>query len=166
VALNQAWGVARSRNYIYNQTIALGLVVLMVALGMASILANEAVQAGLAVLFFHHTHNLLFGGISHLWLAATTGAASIIFFFFIYWLLPNRNIPWRPVMRTAVITGVAWMVARVIFAAVLPHMNLEIYGPFFISVGLLLWAYISGLILFAGARFSVSRLNNKNPPRA
>jgi membrane protein len=159
VALNQAWGVAKSRNYLYNQTIALGLAVLMVVLGMASILINEALQAGLAVLFFHHTQNIFFRGISYLWLAATTGVACIIFFFFIYWLLPNRKIPWRPVMRTAVVTGVIWMIARVIFALVLPHINLEIYGPFFISVGLLFWAYISGLILFAGAQFSVSRLN-------
>ena len=29
-----------------------------------------------------------------------------------------------------------------------------LYGPFFVSVGLLFWAYISGLILFAGAQFS------------
>ncbi|MGH9591101.1 MAG: YihY/virulence factor BrkB family protein, partial [Terracidiphilus sp.] len=99
VALNQAWGVAKSRNYIYNQTIALGLAALMVALGLASILVNEAIQAGLAILFFQHTRNILFQGISYLFLAATTGVACIVFFFFIYWLLPNRKIPWRPVMR-------------------------------------------------------------------
>jgi len=29
-----------------------------------------------------------------------------------------------------------------------------LYGPFYVSVGLLFWAYISGLILFAGAQFS------------
>lgn len=164
VALNQAWGVKKSRNYLYNQTIALGLAVMMVVLGLASILLNEAIQAGLEVLFFHPTapgfRYILFRSISYVFLATTTGVACIIFFFFIYWLLPNRKIPWRPVMRTAVITGIIWMIARVIFAAVLPYIDLEIYGPFFVSVGLLFWAYISGLILFAGAQFSVSRLGN------
>jgi membrane protein/epoxyqueuosine reductase len=29
-----------------------------------------------------------------------------------------------------------------------------------VSVGLLFWAYISGLILFAGAQFSVARLGD------
>ena len=161
VALNQAWGVAKSRNYIYNQTIALGLAALMVALGLASILINEAIQAGLAILFFQHTQNILFQGIGFLFLAATTGVACIVFFFFIYWLLPNRKIPWRPVMRSAVFVGVVWMIARIIFAAVLPHLDLKMYGPFFVSVGLIFWAYISGLILFAGAQFSVARLNGK-----
>lgn len=164
VALNQAWGVKKSRNYLYNQTIALGLAVLMVFLGLASILLNEAIQAGLEVLFFHPSPQdfryILFSSISYVFLAATTGVACIIFFFFIYWLLPNRKIPWRPVMRTAIITGIIWLIARVIFAVALPHIDLEIYGPFYVSVGLLFWAYISGLILFAGAQFSVSRLGN------
>ena len=54
------------------------------------------------------------------------------------------------------------MVARYIFVAVLPHLDLgALYGPFFISVGLLFWAYVSGLILFAGAQFSVARLGDK-----
>jgi uncharacterized BrkB/YihY/UPF0761 family membrane protein len=35
------------------------------------------------------------------------------------------------------------------------------YGPFYVSVSLLFWAYISGLILFAGAQFSVARWGQK-----
>lgn len=166
VALNQAWGVAKSRNYLYNQVIAFGLALLMVALGMASIFANEGVQTTLTILFFHHTQNFVYRWISDMWLAATTGVACILFFFFIYWLLPNRKVPWRPVLRTAIITGIVWLLARLIFVAVLPHLDLRsIYGPFFVSVGLLFWAYISGLILFAGAQFSVAYMgDNKTQP--
>jgi len=95
-------------------------------------------------------------------LATTTGVASILFFFSIYWILPNRKVPWRPVLHTAVITGVIWLVAKYIFTAVLPFMHLDdLYGPFYVSVGLLMWAYVSGLILFAGAQFSVARLGDK-----
>ncbi len=35
------------------------------------------------------------------------------------------------------------------------------YGPFYVSVGLLFWAYISGLIMFAGAQFSVARMGRE-----
>jgi len=162
VALNQAWGVAKSRNYLLNQLVAFGLALLMVVLAMASIFVNEGAQGALAILFFHHTNNFVFKGISYLWLAATTGVAAILFFFFIYWLLPNRKVPWRPVLRTAVVTGIIWLAARLIFVLALPHLDLKsIYGPFFVSVGLLFWAYISGLILFAGAQFSVARLGDK-----
>ena len=158
VALNQAWGVTKSRNYLLNQTVAFGLAILMVALGMGSIALNAAARDVIAVAFFHHTDNFIFSSISFLLLAATTGVASILFFFSIYWLLPNRKVPWRPVFRTAVVTGIIWLMAKYAFEAVLPHLALEdLYGRFYVSVGLLFWAYASGLILFAGAQFSVAR---------
>jgi uncharacterized BrkB/YihY/UPF0761 family membrane protein len=79
----------------------------------------------------------------------------------VYYLLPNRRVPWRPVLRTSIITGIVWLISRFVFVAVLPHLNLHtLYGPFYVSVGLLFWAYVSGLILFAGAQFSVARLGD------
>ena len=158
VALNQAWGVKKSRNYIMNQTIALGLAMVMVGLAVASIFLNLWERGILSFVFFGHTDNFVFKGISYIWLALTTGVASILFFFCVYWLLPNRKVPWRPVLRTSIWTGTVWLLAKLIFVAVLPHLDLQsLYGPFYVSVGLLFWAYVSGLILFAGAQFSVSR---------
>lgn len=157
VALNQAWGVSKSRNYLLNQTVAIALAVLMVLLGVGSIFLNMGFQQFLSVVFLHHTDNIVFRSISYLWLTISTGAASILLFFSIYWVLPNRKVPWRPVLRTAIVTGIIWLVARQIFVLVLPHLHLnDLYGPFQTSVGLLFWAYISGLILFAGAQFSVA----------
>ena len=170
VALNQAWGVTKSRNYLHNQVIAFGLAILMVVLGMGSILLNAAARAVLTVVLVHNTGidfldsilHLTYAGASFLLLAATTGVASILFFFSIYWLLPNRKVPWRSVLRTSIYTGIIWLTAKYIFEAVLPHMHLEdLYGRFYVSVGLLFWAYISGLILFAGAQFSVARMGDK-----
>jgi YihY family inner membrane protein len=162
VALNQAWGVAKSRNYVMNQLVAFGLAILMVVLAMVSILLSTWQRQILDVLLFHHTDNLFFEGISYLWLALSTGIASILFFFSIYWILPNRRIPARHVLRTSVVTGVIWLLAKNIYVAVLPYLDLKaLYGPFYVSVGLLFWAYISGLILFAGAQFSVTRLNGQ-----
>jgi YihY family inner membrane protein len=162
VALNQAWGVTKSRNYLFNQTIAFGLAIWMVVLAMISILLNEGMETALSFLFFHHVDNFVFKTISFAWLAASTGVASILFFFSIYWVLPNRKVPWRPVLRTSVWTGVIWLAAKFAFVAILPHLDLKaLYGPFYVSVGLLFWAYTSGLILFAGAQFSVSRWGDK-----
>lgn len=169
VALNQAWGVTKSRNYIYNQAIAFGLALLMVVLGVASMLVNVSVDKPLAVALVHDPNNWLFkalnysyGALSYVWLAISTGAASILFFFTVYWILPNRKVPWRPVLRTSIITGLVWLVSRFAFVAVLPHLGLrEFYGPFYVSVGLLFWAYVSGLILFAGAQFSVARWKDR-----
>jgi len=168
VALNQAWGVTKSRNYMHNQVIAFGLATLMVVLG--SVLLNAGARELLKLLFEHHTDirildfvlDFTLRGSEFVVLAATTGAASIAFFFSIYWLLPNRKVPWRHVLSTSIYTGIIWLVSKYIFVLLLPHLHLEdLYGRFYVSVGLLFWAYISGLILFAGAQFSVARLGGK-----
>jgi YihY family inner membrane protein len=162
VALNQAWGVTKSRNYLLNQTVAFGLALVMVGLGMGSVALNASARSVLEAVFFHHTDNLAFTGVSFLLLALTTGVAVILFFFAVYWILPNCKVPALPILRTAIITGIIWLVAKCIFVAVLPHLDLKnLYGAFYVSVGLLLWGYFSGLILFAGAQFSVARWGEK-----
>lgn len=162
VALNQAWGVAKSRNYLMNQLVAFGLAGLMVVLGMASVLLAAGQRQALSFLFFHYTDNFFYKGISYLWLSLCTGVACILFFFSIYWLLPNCKVPWRPVLRASVVVGLIWLFSKYVFVAILPYLDLRsLYGPFYISVGLLIWAYVSGLILFAGAQYSVARLGTK-----
>jgi membrane protein len=146
VALNQAWGVTKSRNYLHNQVIAFGLAILMVALGMGSVLLNAVARDVLSVIFVHQTNikfvdfvlHITYQGTSFILLAATTGVASIAFFFAIYWLLPNRKVPWRHVLSTSIYTGVIWLAAKYIVELLLPHMHLiDLYGPFHVSVGLL-----------------------------
>ena len=167
VALNQAWGVAKSRNYLLNQVVAFGLAIIMVVLGTIAMSLSAAQRQILNFLFFHKTDtgflHWLFNGLSYLWLALCSGAACILFFFCIYWLLPNCRVPIRSVLRASVVVGLIWLGARYIFVALLPHLDLKaLYGPFSISVGLLFWAYASGLILFAGAQYSVKEMG----PRA
>lgn len=162
VALNQAWGVTKSRNYLHNQVVAFGLAILMVVLGMISVLLSSWQRQLLGFIFFQHTDNFVFNGLSYLWLALSTGVACILFLFSIYWILPNCKVPAMPVFRTAVVTGIIWLVSKNIFVAVLPKLDLQaLYGPFYVSVGLLLWSYVSGLILFAGAQYSVARIGYK-----
>jgi membrane protein len=162
VALNQAWGVTKSRNYLMNQLVALGLALLMVGLAMGCILLSSWERELLTTVLLHHTDNFFFQSLNYVWLAFATGVASILFFFCIYWVLPNRKVPWRPVLRTSIVTGVIWLGAKYLFVLILPHLDLKaLYGPFYVSVGLIFWAYASGLILFAGAQFSVARLGDK-----
>lgn len=158
VALNRSWGVAKSRNYLMNQLIALGLALWMVVLGLCSVMLNAGETVIVTAIFFGHTDNIFFRFISESWLAISTSIASILLFFSIYWLLPNRKLPIRPVLRVSIVIGLLWVAAKYLFVALLPKLDLRaLYGPFFVSVGLLLWAYVSGLLLFAGAQFSAMR---------
>jgi membrane protein/epoxyqueuosine reductase len=163
VALNQAWGVAKSRNYLFNQTISFGLAILMAALALLSMSVTVGVKDVLGIITFHSTNSFISGtsdGIAFVCLTISSGAAAILFLFSVYYVLPNRKVPWRPVLRTSIITGIIWLLARFLFALAIPHIDLSMYGPFYVSVSLLFWAYISGLILFAGAQFSVARIGD------
>lgn len=162
VALNRSWGVAKSRNYLMNQLIALGLALWMLILGMASILINAGQRSILTLLFFGHIDNVVYRFLSQSWMGISTAVASILFFFSIYWVLPNRKLPPQPVLRVSIVTGLLWVAAKYLFFALLPRLDLPgLYGPFSVSVGLLLWAYVSGLLLFAGAQFSAMRHNSR-----
>jgi len=162
VALNRSWGVKQSRNYLMNQLVALGLAVWMLALGLLSIFLNAGERWLMAMLFLGHIDNFAFRLITESWLAISTGVSAILLFFSVYWLLPNRKLPARPVLRVSIVTGVLWVAAKYLFVALLPQLDLPaLYGPFSVSVGLLLWAYVSGLLLFAGAQFSAMRHRNR-----
>ena len=165
VALNQAWGVTKSRNYLFNQTIAFGLAILMAALALLSMIVTVGVKDALGFISFHSTNGFITwttNGITFVCLTISSGAAAILFLFSVYYVLPNRKVPWRPVLRTSIVTGIIWLIARFLFALAIPHVDLSMYGPFYVSVSLLFWAYISGLILFAGAQFSVARWGERN----
>jgi uncharacterized BrkB/YihY/UPF0761 family membrane protein len=73
-------------------------------------------------------------------------------------VLPNRKIPARAVLPTAIVTGLLWQLSKALYVIVLPKLDFAaVYGPFYVSVGLMIWAFLSGLLLLGGAHFSATR---------
>ncbi|MEO6966462.1 MAG: YihY/virulence factor BrkB family protein [Acidobacteriaceae bacterium] len=166
VALNQVWGVQENRSYWRNQLISFGLAFMVGILALLSISISVSHDALLKMVFFGHTESPAFHFLQRSILKILGVAASILIFFLIYWILPNRKIRVLSVLPAAVITGLLWEGAKVAYIAVLPWLDLKsVYGPFSISVGLMLWAFISGLILLAGAHFSAFRFFRTQSPK-
>lgn len=158
VALNQVWGVKENRSYVRNQLISLGLAFMVGVLALVSIAVSASHETLLKLIFFGHTGSPFFHFMERTVLRVLGVVASISLFFLIYWILPNRHVRVMAVLPGAVITGVLWEVAKQLYIIVLPWLDLKsVYGPFSISVGLMLWAFLSGLILLAGAHFSAHR---------
>jgi membrane protein len=155
VAFNRIWGFAKNRSYLGNQVISL---VLAFACGILA-LASVGMAAGneLALTFMMRgNENIVFRAATFVALKICATLASIAIFFLIYWLLPNGKIKARSVLPAAVAMGVLWEVGKVLYIKVLPWLNFqEVYGQAFsISVALMFWAFISGLMLLAGAHLS------------
>jgi membrane protein len=158
VALNAVWGVKENRSYVQNQLVSLGLAFGVGVLAMASVAGTAGQRSLLAWMFLGHTDARAFGyvqyGLAH-FLALLSG---VLLFFFIYWVLPNRKVPALAVLPTAIVMGLLWELAKYAYIRALPWLDFQaIYGPFYISVGLMMWAFLSGLLLLAGAHFSASR---------
>ena len=154
VALNRIWGFAENRSYLGNQLISLGLAFWCGALALLSIgLSAGNVELMESLLHGHAT--ILVRMVGFLVMKVFAIAASIAIFFLIYWLLPNGRIPVRAVMPTAVIMGLLFEALKYAYILALPWLNFaEVYGPFSLSVSLMFWAFLSGLLLLAGANLS------------
>jgi len=85
-------------------------------------------------------------------------AASIAIFFLIYWLLPNGKVSAKTVLPSAIIMGLLLELLKYSYIWALPRLNFqEVYGPFALSVSLMFWAFLSGLLLLTGAHLSAQK---------
>lgn len=158
VALNGVWGVHKNRSYLHNQVVSLGLAFGVGVLAMTSVALTAGQKTFLTWIFFGHTDNIVFSVLYGGMLRFLAVVVSILIFFLIYWVLPNRKVPARAVLPTAVVIGLLWEGAKYLYVLALPRLDFQaVYGPFYVSVGLMIWAFLSGLMLLAGAHFSATR---------
>ena len=154
VALNRIWGFPDNRSYVGNQLISLGLAFWCGVLALLSV----GMSAGNVVLmeFLLRGHGTFFVRlVGFLTMKIFAIGASIAIFFLIYWLLPNGKVPARTVLPTALIMGLLFEALKYAYILALPKLNFaEVYGPFSLSVSLMFWAFLSGLLLLTGAHLS------------
>jgi membrane protein len=154
VALNRIWRFPNNRSYFGNQLISLGLAF---GCGVLALLSIALTAGNVALMGFllrgHGTGFIRLMGFVVMKLFAI--AASVAIFFLIYWILPNGKVPARAVMPAAVIMGLLSEALKYGYILALPWLNFaEVYGPFALSVSMMFWAFLSGMLLLAGANLS------------
>ena len=155
VAFNRIWGFPKNRSYLGNQLISLLLALACGVLGLFSVGLATGNKLLLLFVMGGHQENFIFKTGAFILLKAFAMAATIGIFFLIYWLLPNGKVPTRYVLPAAVAMGIVWEAAKYIYILVLPWLNFhEVYGPFTIAITLMLWAFISGMLVLAGAHLA------------
>jgi membrane protein len=154
VALNRIWRFPNNRSYLGNQSISLGLAFGCGVLALLSVALTAGNVALLEFLLRGHGSGFV-RLVGFLVMKAFAIAASIAIFFLIYWLLPNGKVPARAVLPTAIIMGLLSEALKYGYILALPWLNFaEVYGPFALSVSMMFWAFLSGLLLLAGANLS------------
>src|SRR5947209_9650799 len=154
VALNRIWRFPNNRSYLGNQIIALGLAFACGILSLISIALSAGNVFLLRMLAFGH-ELFLFRILDFMTAKVFATITSMAIFFLIYWLLPNGKVPPRTVLPAAIIMGLLSEILKYSYILLLPRLNFqEVYGPFALSVSMMFWAFLSGLLLLAGANLS------------
>ena len=155
VALNNVWGFKKNRSYLGNQIMALGLAF---ACGFLVVSSVGATAANWRVLGqFLGNHSFIFTAVAYVIMKVISIITAIATFFLIYWLLPNGKVRASSVLPAAIIAGLLFEIAKHIYVLALPWLDFEqVYGPFSISVTLMFWAFVSGLLLLGGAYLSAA----------
>src|SRR6202166_4118403 len=154
VALNRIWRFPNNRSYLGNQLISLGLALgcgVLTLLSIAGTAGNVALMESL--LRGHGTGFVRVVGF--VVMKAFAIGASIAIFFLIYWVLPKGKVPARAGAPSSIIMGLLSEALKYGYILALPWLNFaEVYGPFALSVSLMFWAFLTGLLLLAGANLS------------
>ncbi len=163
VALNRIWRFPNNRSYLGNQLISLGLAF---GCGVLTLLSIAMTAGNMALLQFvlrgHGTGSIRLAAFVMMKVFAI--ATSVAIFFLIYWVLPNGKVPARAVLPAALIMGLLSEALKYGYILALPWLNFgEVYGPFSLSVSMMFWAFLSGLLLLAGANLSAEEHLRRRP---
>jgi membrane protein len=158
VALNKVWRFPDNRSYLGNQVIALALAFDCGILALISIALSAGNVVLLRTLAFGHEFFLVrILGFMTAKVFATLASMGI--FFLIYWLLPNGKVPAKAVLPAAITMGLLSEILKYSYILLLPRLNFqEVYGPFAVSVSMMFWAFLSGLLLLTGAHLSAQKI--------
>ncbi len=159
-AMNRAWRVSQGRNYWRRHLLALGMVLICGTLLLCSLLVTTVQRQVWHLPIMDQLRErapLLFslGWRSLFW--SIPVFFTIITFLLIYRIVPNRQLQFRQVAEGALAGSILWEIAKDIFAALLPYFNYRhVYGSLAAGVAIMMWGYISSLILLFGAEFAAA----------
>lgn len=171
VALNRAWGVKENRSLLRNQALSTALIF---GCGFLALLSASIGGAGHVIYsgVTGQTVEAMRAAITDRWvlhwapmpvvaaLKIATIPLTLLILFVVYWKLPNTQVPWRLILPRAVLVGCVLEVMKWVNLAIWPWLYSKFdreYGPFVNSVTILIWSFIAGLVVLAGADWSARR---------
>lgn len=145
--LDSAYRIREYRNFVFSQALSTGLTLISGTLVL------------LAIVLLGTVHGYTQDRVDSLTEAAInlviSYALALVLFFTIYYYLPNQSRRLGRVLLESNFSVICWLTLNALFQRYASSWSLqEIYGPFYVSMTLLLWAYASGCVLLGTARLS------------
>jgi membrane protein len=145
MVLNRVWGGGLHRDFWKSRLLAF----LMTLAGGVLVLLSVALTV------FARSYSKDWPTLAGLGVKACAFLMTCLLFFLIYRVIPDVPVRTAVALRAALWAGGGWEVAKYLFVFNLGRMNLRaFYGPLAFAVSLILWAYVSSLVLVFGALMS------------
>ncbi len=152
-AMNRIWRVPRPRPFWAQRLVSLGVILGLVILFGGSLAISAATRSSLAF------RPLRSPAIAQLIGVVASIALNLALFAIVYRVFPNAPIHFGQIVGGALVAGVLWEIAKLIFVWYLTsfaHLNL-VYGSVGAIIAILTWGYITAVILFFGAELSAAQ---------
>ena len=177
LALDAAWGVTGRRQALQAKAIDIGAVLLMGPLMLLSVVSTAFIETVRHVItnLGETIPFLEFLSAEAIWLPAlhlVPLTTSVLLFEIAYVLLPNLRVRWTHALPGALLAAVLFEVGKLGFAWYVTNLASFslVYGSLSTVIVLMVWIYISAIILLIGAEFSSElsrlRLDARNPEAA
>jgi len=156
-ALNNAWEVEKGRSWLRSRLLALEMASI---LGFLILVSSGVMGVNIFIHKWMEKHvffraPVLMEIAYHSLLVATTFGMTLAMFVVLFERLPYRDLRFRHVLPSALLTAIFWEGARSLFALLLPVFNYRhVYGSIGVVVALMTWAYISSAVMLFGAQVS------------
>ncbi|MEL7561847.1 YihY/virulence factor BrkB family protein [Dehalogenimonas sp. 4OHTPN] len=150
VALNRSCGVSERRPFYLRKprdiVLSLGAGFLFLVSGVLPTVFN--LLPAVVIPFFGNTTNAA--------LLAVGSILTWVVFIVMYTYLPTTRHPWHYIWPGAVLATALFEVLRYVFIYFVEQFSriTVIYGPIYSAIALMIWIYLSGLILLAGSVFN------------
>jgi membrane protein len=161
-ALNRIWGTM-PRTFLHGRALTLGMIgivglLLSVSVMVTSLLLALQEIAGRLSPRQLENYRLLASVGSVFWQIAFALVSLLVtftLFAIVYRFMPNVHVAVRDVIPGAVIAGLLWEGAKYVFAWSLNYLDYnQIYGSVGAVVAVLVWGYVSSLVLLFGAQLT------------
>ena len=144
MALNRVWG-GRPRPFLHSRLLAFLMTVAGGTLALLSV----------ALTFWARSYGRQWPTLTNYGAKAIALALTCLVFLLIYRVIPDPPVSTGVAARAALWAGTSWEAAKYLFVVNLARSNLPtVYGPLAFAVSLVLWAYVSSLVLVFGALMS------------
>jgi len=151
-ALSRTFRDEKGYNTWSSRVMGLGMMLALGVLLVASLATTLVFNLMDLIIFFDSTP----------WLTTTAFVVplslSVAIFAFLYRFIPRRSVRWDAIWVAAFLGGGAWEVAKRVFAWYLDNLASYslVYGSVAMMIVLMLWVYMTGLIILLGAEVCVA----------